>query len=38
MIQTRFGLVKGKVAHAQQAKYRLARHWYIQHDALYVRK
>jgi hypothetical protein len=38
MIQTRFGLAKMKVAHAKLAKYRLARYWRIQRDALYARE
>ena len=38
MIQTRFGLAKVKVDHAQQAKYKLVRYWYIQHDVLYARE
>jgi hypothetical protein len=38
MIQTRFGLAKMKIVHAQRAKYRLDRYWYIQHDALYARE
>ena len=34
----RFGLAKMTTAHAQRAKYKLARYWYIQHDALYARE
>ena len=38
MIQMRFGLAKVKVDHAQRAKYKVARYWYIQHDVLYARE
>ena len=38
MIQTRFGLAKMKIVHAQLTRYRQARHWCIQHDALYARE
>ena len=38
MIQTRFGLAKMQIAHAQLAKCMVVRYWCVQPDVLYGRE